>query len=253
MNNILIAHRGNRSVRAENTMDSFYDSINKCSMIEFDVQLTKDKVPVVIHDYTINRTSNIDSNKDIYICDLTFNELKQYDFSMWFLEKDPFDTIKNNQLDTNLIKPQSISTLEEVLLFCKSNDVYANIEIKDMKGTKNDLLCVETILNVIQDTNMENDVIVSSFNHSYLEDCYKYNNRIKLGVLEENNINYDIVKYMNKINSKDFNCSDELVNQALIDKLRLNDINVNVFTVNDKLRIKELFSMGVYGIFTDFV
>ena len=57
----LIAHRGNNNHQyPENSLDAILSSLNEeyIKGVEFDVRMTKDKKVVVIHDFTINRTSN---------------------------------------------------------------------------------------------------------------------------------------------------------------------------------------------------
>jgi glycerophosphoryl diester phosphodiesterase len=56
---LIAAHRGNRSQKPENTLSALASSIGKCDFIEIDVQLTKDLVPVIIHDDTLSRTSDV--------------------------------------------------------------------------------------------------------------------------------------------------------------------------------------------------
>ena len=71
------AHRGlfdNTSGVPENSLAAFKEAINYDYGIELDVQLTKDKVPVVIHDYNLQRVCN----KSIKVASLTVNELKDY-------------------------------------------------------------------------------------------------------------------------------------------------------------------------------
>lgn len=72
-----IAHRGfhdNSSERPENTLPAFKMAVDRGYGIEMDVQLTKDKVPVVAHDYDLKRIAGVDKR----IEDCTFEELKQY-------------------------------------------------------------------------------------------------------------------------------------------------------------------------------
>ncbi len=72
-----IAHRGfhdNSADCPENTMPAFARAAEKGYGIELDVQLTKDKVPVVVHDYDLKRIAGI--NRKVEDC--TFEELKGY-------------------------------------------------------------------------------------------------------------------------------------------------------------------------------
>ena len=75
--NCLFAHRGlfdNRCYVPENSLIAFQNAIDHGYGIELDVQLTKDKVPVVAHDYTLKRVCG----KDVKIADLTLKELRDY-------------------------------------------------------------------------------------------------------------------------------------------------------------------------------
>lgn len=73
----LYAHRGlhnNKSNAPENSLAAFKAAVEHGYGIELDVQLTKDKVPVVIHDYDLNRACKVDKK----VADLTYDELKKY-------------------------------------------------------------------------------------------------------------------------------------------------------------------------------
>lgn len=72
-----IAHRGfhdNLSGCPENSLPAFRKAVERGYGIELDVQLTKDKIPVVFHDYDLKRAAGVDRRVD----DCTFEELKQY-------------------------------------------------------------------------------------------------------------------------------------------------------------------------------
>ena len=71
------AHRGlhnNKTEAPENTLAAFRKAVEAGYGIEMDIQLTKDKVPVVIHDYTLKRVCK----KDVRVDSLTLKELRQY-------------------------------------------------------------------------------------------------------------------------------------------------------------------------------
>lgn len=80
----LLGHRGNRAQYPENTLVSFASAIDMgVDLIEFDVNLTKDEELVVIHDNSIDRTSDHTG----LTRDYTLQELKSFDFGSWFGEK----------------------------------------------------------------------------------------------------------------------------------------------------------------------
>ena len=152
---LIAAHRGFRAIRPENTMSAFKAALGKCDFIEFDVTLCKDGIAVVIHDKTLKRTSNIIRNKKTHkkkkIHDFTYEELLMLDFASWFIEKDPFDTIKDKRVNKNDIKADQILTLKQVLEFCKKKNLLANIEIKNMKKTPFHKKIVKEIIKVVQE------------------------------------------------------------------------------------------------------
>lgn len=78
---IVAGHRGYKSDYPENTLLSFREALKAgVDMIEFDLRLSKDGVLMVIHDETVDRTTN-GSGK---VGDLTLNELKRLDAGGWF-------------------------------------------------------------------------------------------------------------------------------------------------------------------------
>ena len=80
----VVAHRGLSAEAPENTFDSFDLAIsNGIEHIEFDVQLTKDNEVVIIHDDTVDRTSNGAG----YVSEKNLKELKNLDFGSWFSGK----------------------------------------------------------------------------------------------------------------------------------------------------------------------
>ena len=80
---LVIAHRGASGYAPENTMPAFEKALEMgAEGIELDVHLTKDGEIVVIHDHTIDRTSNGTG----MVGQFTLEEIKQLDFGSWFDE-----------------------------------------------------------------------------------------------------------------------------------------------------------------------
>src|SRR5207253_1739431 len=78
---LILGHRGASAVAPENTLAAFSRAISDgADGIEFDVRLSRDHVPVVIHDATLNRTGLIDR----LVCELTAKELGEVDVGHWF-------------------------------------------------------------------------------------------------------------------------------------------------------------------------
>ena len=120
---MIIAHRGYRACYPENTLCAFNASLGRCAMIELDVQLSRDGIPVVFHDYTLERTSNATSigpssrPPSLALGGWALAELLQLDIGSWFLRDDPFGTIRSQLISKTALQPlmpQRIMTLEQI-------------------------------------------------------------------------------------------------------------------------------------------
>ena len=258
--NLIIAHRGARSIRAENTMLAFKASLSRCDFIELDVGFTKDGIAIVIHDDTLERTSDIkkfrEFKKPYNVVDYTYEQLKKLDFSSWFIKTDPFDTIKNKIVTKKELKAlpiQRVLKLKKVLKFCKRNNLPVNVELKDMRGTIFDTVVVKKVVKIITKLQVEHLVLLSSFNHNYLKESYKIASNIETAILEENNHPKNITKYMNSIPTQCYHPRLNITKLRDIKKITSKGFKVNIYTVNDYQMKKELFKNGANAIFTDFL
>jgi glycerophosphoryl diester phosphodiesterase len=256
---LLISHRGLRSLRAENTMAAFKQVIGTYKIVEFDVAFTKDGIAVIIHDDTLERTSNVkefeEFKKPYKVVDYTYEQLLNLDFSSWFIKEDPFNTIKENKVSLEDLKKEQIEkipTLKELLLFLKENNIFANIEIKDLENTNFHEIAAIEVLKIVDETKMQNKVIISSFNHTYLKQINNLNPNIDIAALQENKHPKDLINYLKSLNVKNYNCDFEITDEALVKKLIDAGFYVNVYTVNKKEDIEKLFNWGVKSVFTDY-
>jgi glycerophosphoryl diester phosphodiesterase len=253
-----VAHRGARSIRPENTMSAFKEAIKKSDFIELDVGFTKDGVAVIIHDNTLERTSNVkdfpEFKKPYKVINYTYKQLKKLDFGSWFIRDDPFDTIKNGKVDIEELKNlkvQKIPTLDKVLKFLRKHKFPVNIEIKDLSRTPFDKTCAETIVNIVEENVMVNYVLISSFNHKYLRKVHKLNSNIDIAALQENEHKKDLVKYLRRLRVRSYHPSFHLADTDLIKNLNNVGIFSNIFTVNDEKDKQHLFNNGAKSVFTD--
>ena len=114
------AHRGGISYTPENTIPAFEEAIRLgFEYVETDPQLTRDGVLVLMHDYNINRTCrNTDGSpilEDVFVKDLTYEELLQYDAGIRMGEQ---------------FKGTKIPRLEELLALCEGKDVIVELDKK---------------------------------------------------------------------------------------------------------------------------
>lgn len=169
-----LAHRGYPIKYPENTIKAFDESYKlNFSHIELDVQLTKDEIPVLMHDQTIDRTTNGTGK----VGDYTKAELKK------------FYTKKGHE---------EIPTLEEALLFLKGKMKVA-VELKQYGDDYDGL--EEKALEVIQKTNMMDQIYVNSFDHSLIIKLRKLSKEIELGFIQSKP-SMDVIPLMKEFNIK---------------------------------------------------
>jgi uncharacterized protein with PIN domain len=240
--NLIAAHRGNRSQKPENTLAALVSSIGKCDFIEIDVQLTKDLIPVIIHDDTLARTSNIseikrfEERKPWRVCDFTEKELQSLDFGSWF----------NHEYEPML-------TLEKALSFAKEHQLFLNVEIKEMSKAFADKTVVQIIIDMIKKTQTEHLVLLSSFYHPYLPLCKKYAHTIPTAALQKYKHPDDLIAYLHSLQVDAYHPAERITKQKIVSDLREAGFFVSVFTVNDIKRQKELFDWGISAVFTNFL
>ncbi len=255
---LIVAHRGARSIRPENTMSAFKEAIKYSDFIELDVTFSKDGVPIIIHDDTLERTSNVKDfpvfKKPYRVRDYTYKQLLKLDFVSWFIRDDPFKTIEKGIVkieELENLRTKKILTLDQVLKVLKKHNFPVNIEIKDVSKTPYDKTAVKTIIDIIEKNVMVNLVLLSSFNHKYLRQAFKINPNIDTAALEEKNHTKDLVKHLKRLRVRSYNPSLKIVDSDLIKDLSNAGIFVNIFTVNDKKEKVKLFEEGAKSIFTD--
>jgi glycerophosphoryl diester phosphodiesterase len=258
---LVAAHRGFRAHYPENTLAAFKASVGRCHFIELDIQMSKDLVPVVFHDPTLERTSNAEEKceqlglQSLNVNDWTLCQLRTLDIGSWFLDNDPFGTsLRKETSPVQLMKemPQTVMTLEEVLLHPSLRKIPINIEIKDHRGKEQNKKVTECVLEVIRRTNSAPRVLISSFNHDYLVIAKNCAPAVTTAALQHRSHPRNLVDYLKSLGVAAYHPADDITDAALIKKLRAAGLGINVYTVNSDKRQQELFAMGATAIFTDF-
>ena len=226
----IIAHRGYSGKYPENTLAAFQAAAKlPIYGVELDVHLTKDNQIVVIHDEMINRTSNGRG----FVKDLTLQELRSYDYGSWF---------------GNEFLGEKIPTLSEVLaLFCKTN-LRVNIELKsdifEYKGLE------EKVLQEVFAFGMEDQVVISSFNHEAVKRIACIAPNVENAALFATRV-INVVDYQKSIPAKAIHVSlSTAVSKPVLEAIQKNSI-VRVYTVNEIEHAEKLLNIGVDAIFTD--
>ncbi len=225
------AHRGASAYAPENTIEAFKLAIEqKAEGIELDVQITKDKTVVVIHDETIDRVSNHQG----FVKDFDYQELKKYNFN-------------NKNKDYPFCQ---IPTLEEVLILLEPTDLTLNIELKnsvfDYDGME------EKVIELVKKYQMEDRVIYSSFNHYSLLKILDIEPDANCGFLHSDKI-IDMAKYTKSHNVKYLHPAFYvLLDKNYLKEALENNLLINTWTINDPIYIYGALKTGVNAIITNY-
>jgi glycerophosphoryl diester phosphodiesterase len=224
----IIGHRGGAAGFPENTLVAFKKAVELgADGVEFDVQLTKDGEVVVIHDELIDRTMTGSG----LVKEHTLKELRQMSAGEFFSPD---------------FKSEKIPTLAEVLEVVQDLEVI-NIELKNYLPYPK---LEEKVLKLVDQFEIREKVIISSFNHYSLQKIKKLQPEIRTGALLMakiiNPADYAFKRAFNALHLH-FLTAD----QEIIDKSHFMGMQVNVYTVNFPESVIELLEKGVDMIMTD--
>ena len=228
----VIAHRGCSAVRPENTLASFEKAIEiGADMIECDVQLSLDRAAVVIHDETLERTTNGRGP----VAHQPLVALRQLDAGGWFASE---------------YAGERVPLLAEVLDTAKER-ILANVELKGERASARAL--AEVVVREIRRARMERQTVLSSFEPAFLEAARQLAPEVTRASLfnREKHEGMAPAVILEEVGAMSLNLSDEEVSPGIVRECRAHGAAVAVYTVNDRERASDLFRMGVAAVFTD--
>jgi len=218
-----IGHRGASGYEPENTLISFQKAIDlNADGIELDVHLSSDGELVVIHDETIDRTTNGKGS----VNKLSLKELKV----------------------SRINDSQEIPTLIEVFDLVRRRS-FINIELKGIGTAKP---AIELIAHYISEKNWNyKDFLVSSFNWKMLEKVHLLNPKIRIGVLTEESIE-DALDFAKGLKAFSIHPDYVLLSKENVALMQEKGFEVYPWTVNSKDAIQKIKLFNVNGIISDF-
>ncbi|MEC2058735.1 glycerophosphodiester phosphodiesterase [Bacillus stercoris] len=229
----IFAHRGASGHFPENTMLAFEKGIEAgADGIELDVQLTKDGRIVVIHDERLNRTTSLKG----------------------FVKDTAYDVIKTANAAAGHDQAYSdlkVPLLEDVLSWAVKKDFLINIELKNSviryEGME------EKVLEAVKRFNIEERVILSTFNHESVALCAQLAPHIERAVLTAD-VLYQPDQYIASIPATGYHpkLNSPGATDEVLKKMRSSSIKVRLYTVNRPEDMKHLIELGADGMFTDF-
>jgi glycerophosphoryl diester phosphodiesterase len=254
-----IAHRGARSLAPENTLEAARKAFAVgAHMWELDVCATRDGELLVLHDETLERTSNaaeiLPHRCPWRVCDFSLDEIRRLDFGSWFVRTDPFGQIASgavSQADCRRYVGLQAPTLEEALTLTRNADRWVNIEIKDQRATPHHATIVEKVVSLVHKLGMADRVIVSSFHLPYLERTRALSPSMVCGILTNRKIR-GVRKTLPQLAPAIYHPKATAIDAGQIRSLRDDGFHVLIWVVNDRQTMIRLLESGASGLFTDF-
>ncbi len=219
---LVIGHRGAAGYEPENTMRSFFRAIALgCDMVELDVHVTRDGRTIIMHDDTVDRTTN-GSGK---ISEMDLEAIKH--------------------LDAGIGEP--VPLLEEVLCGL-SGKCKLNIELKG-GGTAPPVS--EILENVFRENEWNrNDILVSSFSPIELKEFIDIGSGVPTAFLIDRDP-WGSEEFASQIGAQAIHPDHLYLETDFVEECKRLGLKVNTWTVNDRNRMKVCISIGVDGIITD--
>ena len=227
----VIAHRGASKYAPENTLPAFQLAYElKADGIEIDVHLTKDRIPVIIHDEHTQRTTNGQG----YVRDYTFREIKELDAGSWFSDK---------FIGTKVL------ALHELLDWIYPKPLFLNIELKNNKYEYNQLESITYEL--ISQYNMIERTCFSTFNPESIKRLRAIDHHTEIAFLTSKN-KTNLISFARQLGANAIHIHKRLVKRTLVKQAQNAKMPVRVYTVNKPIslfRISHCYPLT--GVITD--
>lgn len=227
---LAFGHRGARAYAPMNTLPSFELAMAQgAEGVEFDVRRTRDGVLVILHDSTIDGTSNGRGA----VADLTFAELRELDFGAW--------------LDPKYAGTQ-IPTLDEVFELVGHKQLM-NVEIKSESVAGGGIEA--QVADTIARHNLGARIIVSSFNPLTVWRCAAVMPDVLRGLLVEDETPFRRTRLLDKLKIQALHPYYRDINEDYMAQARMRALAVNTWTVNDPADAVRLRDLGVCAVISD--
>jgi len=215
----IIAHRGGYALAPENTLSAFRAASGFVEWMEFDIHTTADGQLVVIHDHTVDRTTDGKGN----VADMTLPQMRALDAGMKF---------------SPAFAGESIPTLAEAL-----RAIPAGIRpIIDRKSGSAD-----AIIRSIVECNAESTVLLSSVDWAFLNDVKSKNPRIALAPIGSGTLTTNMLHAIKTMGAYSIIWEKTSITPSLVESLHASAIRVFAWTL-DAREIRPFMNLGIDGI-----
>ncbi len=221
----ITAHRGASHDAPENTLIAYVKALEAgAGAAELDVHQTADGELVLMHDETVDRTT--DGTGPVWA--LTLAELRSLDAGSWF---------------NNSFSGESVPTLREVVRFAKGM-IVLNIEVKVSREEPG---IAEKVITIIREERFEQDCFITSFDRHTVEEVKRLAPDLRVGFIFGRDYPENVFDGVWEILS----CNVVIVDSTFIARAHRAGKEVHVWTVNDEVTMRRLLALGVDSIITD--
>ncbi len=228
----VIAHRGARSNAPENTLAAIRLAREQgAGWVEVDVKLTQDGIPILMHDETLERTTN---GKGL-VAEASWQDLRMLDAGTWFGAH---------------FANERIPTLTETLHCVLDSGLRINLEIKPCPGRAQ----ATTMVSLMETAKIwPEDVLpplISSLNIECLQIADQLLPHWPRGLLFDE-WDEDWLRLAEKAHADTIHLSEKILNSGRIKNLIRSERPILAYTVNDPHRANDLLSQGISAVFSD--
>jgi len=230
---LLVAHRGLSARYPENTLAAFRAALDAgAEMIELDVTLSRDGAVIVLHDETLERTTDGSGPPG----GLTLEELRRLDAGSWFAAG---------------FAGERIPLLAEVLDLVRGRCAL-NVEIKPEAVTGSEEGGIEDkVVALVRERGMQRQVLVSSFHPRAVARVGGSASAIRAAWLFHEAVDFDPVARLKELGADGLNLNFEHVSAEIVAQLHAAGLTLVAYTVNDASSLRRIAGLGVDAIFTD--
>ncbi len=226
----IIAHRGNSSGAPENTLEAFRQAVNiGAHGVELDVQLSRDGVPVVIHDETLERTTDGTGAVAAH----SAAEITALSAGLWF--DPPFPAARP-------------STLDDVLDALSPTGLEIHLELKTANHPYPGL--AEAVAALVRRRALADRVMISSFNHHTLLEVQRCAPELSLAALVYGRM-IAPWEYAVRHGFQGLHPEYRSVDAELAGNCRERGLALRAYTVDDPEAARRLMNLGLDGIMTN--
>jgi glycerophosphoryl diester phosphodiesterase len=229
---LVIAHRGDSKAAPENTLPAFESAVKVgADLVELDYVHTADGVPIVIHDDTLDRTTDADdkwSEKKIRVESKKLSELAELDAGKWFGPKFEGTKLPTLEESIDLIQKGSVTLIER-----KEGDA-------------------KTCVDLLERKEMVQDVVVQAFDWKFLADCRKLRKDLVLGALGSGKLTPEKIEEIKATGAQAVGWQFLALREKEIQMLHDAGFKVWAWTVDDEKAAERLIDWGIDGIISNY-